>query len=1258
MDLDKTQAYADFRNGATFTGNALLSGQSATVSAETDLTLNGKFTLSGNQSQINVNSATSAGATTLTLGPNSEVSMTGFGAKIQSDFFTNNTNQDVVINQGLISATRVAATGTYAAEISPDVFTNQGIVRANANTGVFLLRNVTNLDSPTLTGGTWESIGNNARIVFTNNVIQVTTNAATIVLDGTGSSFATAGGALETTLVNNSAGGVLRVLGGRGYTTSNSLGNSGTIELGDGTFNSTALNNQSGGVFQGFGTITPAVSNSGLVQASGGTLVASQGVQGTAGAVQIDANGTLDLSATAGSTTGSLLHNGSAASSLNLGAHNLAVSSDYNNANFGSGDGFNRNANVSATGGTIVAAGDVAQAITGANVQNGTAASPVLAFGNVHVGDVNTKTFQVANAGTTGPALRGAIQTGVNGGNISDSQLSGSGVTASNFGPVATGAASSDFSVTYTANNAGDLAAGQQVNITNNFGNVDDQQLGFTGTAYRLAAPSTITPNPITFGNQRVGGTALQTLTLANDAINDLYSESLSASFSGTSAATASGLVSGLAPGQTNNTNLIVGLDTSVAGAITGTATLQLNSDGAGSSELGITSLGTQTVNLSGNVYRPAVANTIADVTFANRHVVPAGQTVEQTINLQNLAAADGFSESLTASLAVASGTDITAGGSINSASRVIAGASDASNLTVGIDATSSGLKSGMATLSLNSDGTGASGLSDLVLSDQTFGVQGKVYALAKPNTVAGTIALGNHHVGATVQQSLTLSNTEAAGQYTEQLSASFSGATNGGATFNGSVTGLAGGANSTALNVGLDTSLAGDRSGSMALNLTSNEVDGSGLGTTALAGQSVSVSGTVYRLAAADSIGTINLGNAHVGDTLTQNVSLSNVAVADGFSEALSASFSGASNGNANFGGSGVTALAAGATDSSGLTVALNTDQAGLRSGAMLLNQSSNEINGSGLGTTGLAGQTVAVTGSVYNYAVASTISPTTHDFGIVHVGDVLTPNQLAFANEAIAGLYSEDLRLGNWVVSGDAQVVAGSPSSVTLIAGAQSLSDIGVVVDTSTAGLKAGTFAASQASTGQVNGVAIAGFSETSLGQSTSIAFAAQVNQYAVASVLPTAGPGSLSMTSVNEYLLDFGTVSPAFGNPLTAELTVSNAVLNAAFPSDDLSGSFMTSGAGLSFVGFDGFNGLAGGDQQAGFLVNLDTSKFGLINGQILFDPTGSNASGYSGALNRITINISGAVTAVPEPAAGLMLLLSLVGSLGLRRRRQLV
>jgi hypothetical protein len=110
------------------------------------------------------------------------------------------------------------------------------------------------------------------------------------------------------------------------------------------------------GTTSGFGTIVPAIANTGLVQASGGTLTAQNGIQGTTGNITVNPAATLDLSqSTTGSSAAALAVNGN----LALGGQNLTVSTAYTNANFGAGNNFNKLANVTGAG-EILAAGNVA----------------------------------------------------------------------------------------------------------------------------------------------------------------------------------------------------------------------------------------------------------------------------------------------------------------------------------------------------------------------------------------------------------------------------------------------------------------------------------------------------------------------------------------------------------------------------------------------------------------------------------------------------------------------------------------------------------------------------------------------------------------------------------------------------------------------------------------------------------------------------------------------------------------------------------
>ncbi|MDQ6625711.1 MAG: choice-of-anchor D domain-containing protein, partial [Verrucomicrobiota bacterium] len=340
-----------------------------------------------------------------------------------------------------------------------------------------------------------------------------------------------------------------------------------------------------------------AFNNSGSVNANSGALSFSQGIQGTSGTVTIAPGATLNVSAGAfASSAATLNQNGN----LSLGSNNFNVAVDYTNANFGTGNSFNPRANVTGTGG-INATGNVNQSITG-NVTGGTTTAPTIAFGNFHVGDGSvTKNYVINNTGSSGPSLRGAIQTSVNGGNITDARLSGTGVTATNWGALIAGASTGNFAVTFNPSSAGALS-GQLVHVVNNFDNVQEQNIALTGGVYRLASASTHSPEPVTFGVVHIGDSPSQSLSVTNTAPNDAFSEKLDGSIgSTTGGVTASGSFSLLAPGSTS-TSLAVGISTASAGTKDGTATIALVSNGTGTSGLANTNLTSQTVNVTGQV--------------------------------------------------------------------------------------------------------------------------------------------------------------------------------------------------------------------------------------------------------------------------------------------------------------------------------------------------------------------------------------------------------------------------------------------------------------------------------------------------------------------------------------------------------------------------------------------------------------------------------------------------------------------------------
>ncbi|MFA5203760.1 MAG: choice-of-anchor D domain-containing protein [Lentisphaeria bacterium] len=495
---------------------------------------------------------------------------------------------------------------------------------------------------------------------------------------------------------------------------------------------------------------------------------------------------------------------------------------------------------------------------------------------------------------------------------------------------------------------------------------------------YRLAAAGAHTPEPVVLGNFHVSATATHALSLTNTAANDGFSEKLDASFSGvTGAASASGSVSLLAPQATDTTSLVVGIDTSSTGHQSGTATLTLNSDGNGTSGYGTTLLETQTVNISGDVYRLAAAgaHTPEPVNLGIIHV--GDSFAQQALSIQNTAADDGYSETLDAGFSGTTG-DAQAGGSF---SLLAPQATDAASLWVSLGGTgSAGPKSGTATIKLDSDGNGTSGLGITGLADQTVNVAGTVYRLAAATHSPEPVVVPNLHVGDTFAQTLTITNAAADDGYSEKLNASFGGTTGNVTTNGGSFTLLGpGSAESSSLVVGIDTSTVGPKSGTATLSLSSDGSGTSGLGTTALASQTVnfdfSGGGAVYRLAAASAHTPepVDLGSVIAGGSFSQQkISLQNTAASDGYSEKLDAGFSGTA-GAAQAGGS-ISLLAPQTTDSTSLWVSLDASgAAGTRSGSATIKLDSDGSGTSGLGVTGLAGQTVTLSGTVLDHAAPS---------------------------------------------------------------------------------------------------------------------------------------------------------------------------------------------------------------------------------------------------------------------------------------------
>ncbi len=1076
----------------------------------------------------------------LTFANNGTVSLTSFNDRIFGNngnyVLTNNAgntiqgagqigiNQVYVVNKGLITANLVGQT----LQIDPSDGSNTG--EGFVNTGTLRAENGGNLNVLFAyynnAGGTIAALDGSTVNVYNSAVIEggllTTGGSGTITLNNSVTLDGTTRGALTNT------GNVIIATGQTDYLTG-SIVNNGTITQqagtdvriagssdatlsGTGTYTMAAatrlfadngndtLTNASGHTIQGQGqiginqlnltnagtinanvsgaTLAIDVSNnvitnqtSGVLQASnGGTLNLLDATNGT-GTIRSDSGGTVVVNAP--STTGQLINN----ANLSLGTNNITVSADYNNANFGIGNAFNNHAGVTGTG-QILASGNAAQAVTGATVTNGTSGTPTLTINNVRVG-ATSYDYQVANTGTSGPAIRGAIQTSVNGGNITDSRLSGSGVTSSNYGPVATGSNSGDLAVTFTATAAGLLAPlnGQAVHIANNFDNLSQQTmsivLGSGAAAYNAAAGSA---SIASLGNTRVGGTLAGSIAVTNTAPAGPYSEDLNATVGSTSGATATGSVSKLVAGSSSNA-IGASLSTATAGAKTGSVTLAYQTTGTVngvSNGLAPASVGGQTVALSGNVYQTASGSILtAPLNFGT---VQVGQTVSQTLAVKNTASGpSGFVEDLNASFGGTSGTGANLISGSGSVSGLIAGATS-NALTVNVNTSAAGSVSGAIAVNYVSAGAvnGVSnGLGTLGVGSDSYGVSGTIQAMATVINQASpvidnpTIALGNVRVGATSPTATVSVTNQATTSPQAALNASISG--NAPITASGSFNLLnPGSTNASSLSVGINTSTSGAKSGTATVSFVS---DASNVGGCApncqltLPSQNVNVSGGVYQVAAgAIQTAPLNFGTVQVGQTVSQTLAVKNTATgASGYVEDLNASFGGTSGTGANLisGSGSISGLIAGAT-SNALTVNVNTSAAGMVSGAIAVDYvSAGAVNGvsNGLGTLAVGSDSYGVNGTIQAMAnVVNQASPLVNTptiaLGNVRIGTTSPTSAVSVTNVATTAPQAAL----NASIAGNAPITA-SGSFNLLNPGSTDASSLKVGLDTSTAGAKSGS-------------------------------------------------------------------------------------------------------------------------------------------------------------------------------------------------------
>jgi hypothetical protein len=218
----------------------------------------------------------------------------------------------------------------------------------------------------------------------------------------------------------------------------------------------------------------------------------------------------------------------------------------------------------------------------------------------------------------------------------------------------------------------------------------------------------------LALGNVRVGQIASGALTIGNTAANDGFSEGLvvSGAIAQGAARTAAAPKGTIAPGGT--ATLGVSVDTSRAGAQSGTVSLSAASDGSLTNGGTSVALGQQMAVVSANVYAPAVATVTPAVNFG---IVRVGDAAQRSLSVTNSATGALTDSLVTVPEKVAAG--FTLGAAPGALAQGQVGA-----ISVTLDTSKAGSFSGKAGLSFVSKNPT---LADLALDTQRVSLTGTV---------------------------------------------------------------------------------------------------------------------------------------------------------------------------------------------------------------------------------------------------------------------------------------------------------------------------------------------------------------------------------------------------------------------------------------------------------------------------------------------------------------------------------------------------
>ena len=245
----------------------------------------------------------------------------------------------------------------------------------------------------------------------------------------------------------------------------------------------------------------------------------------------------------------------------------------------------------------------------------------------------------------------------------------------------------------------------------------------------------------------------------------------------------------------------------------------------------------------------------------------------------------------------------------------------------------------------------------------------------------------------------------------------------------------------------------------------------------------------------------------------------------------------------------------------------------------------------------------------------------------GFADVNGVVSTIDIGTGTTVVTGINDSGIVTGYTVATGssiDVGFVGSVPQTAPIAAGASS-NTLQLAFSTAQAGTITGTATLGLTSDGNVVSGNTLGL--TTLG-TTSLALTAVVNNYATAALQETA-PSTSTITQTGTLAtVNLGTV--LVGN--TSAVVTLKALNAASGASDVLSGSFVVNGGtGFTNTGLAAFTGLAAGQADSAPTVTLNTGTIGTFTETITLQSTGSNSSGYSGALANQVVTITGTVVA---------------------------